>query len=408
MTGAFLKHIQLFKKIPTTAFISTMLRVSYMILVLIAVKLTFNVYTSQEFIEFNYVLFLVGISSFIYYPFTIDLWQKNIKNHSIGIGLAVFLCLFFILGSVILFFVKSFQLSFWIIFGTMCYGVAKYFERINYVARLTDHQYVTAYLLTFVFLALEYAGLLLIYLLDWSVAVRLFLPGLVIIYVIKRFFLRGLVSDAQNTCTSFRQYFGRKNIFLVIYMGFFSVTIVCDRAIAYSEQGNLAVILLVFSFTTSILTLFTVIIDTFRPQIIETFNNKERLCALWRQTIIVLALFYLVSVTLGYFIAVKLSLIPDGMFIYWGSFLTVNLLISLSHLFQITRQSQKEMKLINIAWGITLLLKIGLFSLYKTIGLSYLSFVQSLVCVFCITLGMNYYYECKFLAQKYGNSGKSA
>ncbi|MEE4363752.1 MAG: hypothetical protein V2J08_07450, partial [Desulfotignum sp.] len=178
--------------------------------------------------------------------------------------------------------------------------------------------------------------------------------------------------------------------------------------IAYSEQENLAVILLVFSFTTSILTLFTVIIDTFRPKIIETFNNEKRLSVLWRQTIIVLALFYLVSVTLGYFIAVKLSLIPDGMFIYWGSFLTVNLLISLSLLFQITRQSQKEMKWINITWGITLLLKIGLFSLYKTIGLSYLSFVQSLVGVFCITLGMNYYYECKFLAQKYGSSRKSA
>jgi len=403
-----LKFKELFKKVPLTAFINTLLRVGYMIMSLVAIKLTFNVYTSQEFIEFNYVLFLVGISTFIYYPFTIDLWKQSDKNYAMGITLAFILSLFFMLGVWGLFLIKDFQLGFGFIIGTIFYGVAKYFERISYVSRLTNQQYFAAYRLTYVVLALEYAGLLLIYLLNWPVAVRLLLPGIIIIYEGSRFFKKVGGYHVKVACSSIKKYLNRKNIFLIIYMGFLSITIVCDRAIAYSEQGDLAAILLVFSFTTSILTLFNVVIDTFRPKIVSQFNEGKSLCKLWRETFIILVQLYFASLTLGYFIAIKLSLIPNRMFAYWGTFLTVNLIISMCNLFQITRQSEKEIKSINITWGMTLLIKIVLYAVYKTLGMSYLSFIQSLVSVFCITLGMNYYYECKYIRQKHNSVGESA
>ena len=366
--------------------VSFSLRIVYMLFSLLLIRYTFGVFSDVQFRYLNEFLFFLSLSIFFYYPLTVDLWKKKIAECKVSILLLTgILVLYYAVVSVVI--LGSFNWFF--TFSVVLLGVARFQERLFFVSCITRKKYITAYVMIFILLFLE---LLSVFIIDYIAPIyslRYFIPGLSAVIVLV--YAATIIKKEEFNTTNERKldYFTSQNLGLVVYVSLLTLFVAGDRFLAKNvfQDQLLSEYLLVLSYSLACQTLFSVIVDAMRPNIVENkgFLDQAKCC-------FILAVFFLCLTILGYDLLLYLNLVPAGKHLIWMLQLATFLLCSFMNVIQIREQAEKNISKIIPFWFFLVVIKTTVFIFAEQFELNIhqvllVIFISTLV-VFCIKLFM--------------------
>ena len=348
---------------------------------LIALKLTYNVLDSADFGFFNFILFVLAISTAVASPINRLFWAENSEESFVGA--VVFTTAIAFLAFFVIFFYtfinnNSIYGSIYMLPAIFAYIFCKISERYIYGQVIFDQNILKAIPITIIMVCCEVLVTYFQYYFDSSsMYIRILLPSLLSMIVLLSIsvYRNYLLTIFKGLFSTYAIFLYSKNaiicsvgikIILLTVLSTFAVML--DRLILVmspsTQQSNAADYLLALSYAIAIQSLFNVILDVGRKKVFQKMNwvpgARKFVCNGLSVIVISTAGLIILYPLLGY-----ISVLPGSIsLLVWITLLvrgSINSIINLSYL-----DSVQKGKIIDVILPTFLMIFVNLVFIYST------------------------------------------